>query len=61
MLTAYGTSIVDLRLTRAEHVRDGLVKSIKHNGGLIEAILVRKGVVLEGNSRLAAYRILEGQ
>ena len=43
-------------LAKAEHVRDTLVPSIKHNGGLIEPILVRGKVVLEGNSRLAAYR-----
>lgn len=45
-------------LSRAEHVREVLVPSIKNNGGLIEPILVRNGVVLEGNSRLAAYRLL---
>lgn len=45
-------------LSKAEHVRETLVPSIRNNGGLIEPILVRDGVVLEGNSRLAAYRIL---
>ena len=45
-------------LSKAEHVRETLVPSIKNNGGLIEPILVRNNVVLEGNSRLAAYRIL---
>lgn len=45
-------------LTAAEHVRDGLVKSIQHNGGLIEPVMVRRSIVLEGNSRLAAYRLL---
>ena len=37
-----------------------LKESIKSNGGLIEPIFVRDGdmVVLEGNSRLAAYRLL---
>lgn len=45
-------------LQRNEHIREHLIPSIKHNGGLIEPILVRKNVVLEGNSRLAAYRIL---
>lgn len=37
-----------------------LKESIKSNGGLIESIFVRDGdmVVLEGNSRLAAYRLL---
>lgn len=45
-------------LSETEHVRNNLVPSIKNNGGLIEPVLVRKNVVLEGNSRLAAYRIL---
>ena len=45
-------------LKRSEHVREHLVPSIQHNGGLIEPVLVRKDVVLEGNSRLAAYRLL---
>ncbi len=42
-----------------EHVKE-LKESIKSNGGLIDPIIVRDGdfVVLEGNSRLAAYRIL---
>ena len=42
-----------------DHVK-GLVQSIRAHGGLIDPILVRDGnnVVLEGNSRLAAYRIL---
>lgn len=40
-----------------------LKESIKSNGGLIEPIFVRDGdmVVLEGNSRLAAYRLLYKQ
>jgi len=45
-------------LRKSEHVRDHLLPSIQHNGGLIEPILVRKSIVLEGNSRLAAYRLL---
>ena len=42
-----------------EHVKQ-LKESIKANGGLIDPLIVRDGdfVVLEGNSRLAAYRIL---
>lgn len=32
--------------------------SINANGGLLEPIIVRKNIVLEGNSRLAAYRLL---
>lgn len=35
-----------------------LKQSIEVNGGLLEPIIVRRNVVLEGNSRLAAYRIL---
>lgn len=42
-----------------DHVKQ-LKESIKANGGLIDPIIVRDGdyVVLEGNSRLAAYRLL---
>ena len=45
-------------LSKSEHVREVLVPSIRHNGGLIEPVLVKGKTVLEGNSRLAAYRIL---
>ncbi|MDN4631971.1 ParB N-terminal domain-containing protein [Sphingomonas sp. PsM26] len=47
------------RLQMMEHVRQ-LVHDIKANGGLIDPLIVRAGdmVVLEGNSRLAAYRHL---
>ena len=45
-------------LAKTEHVRETLVPSIKNNGGLIEPVLIRKNIVLEGNSRLAAYRLL---
>lgn len=45
-------------LSKTEHVRETLVPSIKSNGGLIEPVLVRNNIVLEGNSRLAAYRLL---
>lgn len=44
-------------LKEMEHVKQ-LVQSIKNNGGLHEPIIVRGNLVLEGNSRLAAYRIL---
>lgn len=42
-----------------EHVKQ-LKLSIEANGGLIDPLIVRDGdlVVLEGNSRLAAYRLL---
>ena len=45
-----------------DHVKQ-LKESIKSNGGLIDPIIVRDRdfVVLEGNSRLAAYRILTGK
>ena len=45
-------------LSKTELVRETLVHIIKSNGGLIEPVLVRNSVVLEGNSRLAAYRVL---
>lgn len=47
------------RLLNMEHVRE-LIQDIRRNGGLIEPLLVRDGTfqVLEGNSRLAAYRAL---
>lgn len=46
-------------LREMDHVKL-LVQSIKANGGLTDPLLVRGSdkVVLEGNSRLAAYRIL---
>lgn len=47
------------KLQDHEHVKE-LIVSIAENGGLIDPIIVRAGdfVVLEGNSRLAAYRHL---
>ena len=47
------------RLEEREHVRE-LAQSIQANGGLIDPLWVRDGdfLVIEGNSRLAAYRIL---
>ncbi len=48
------------RLSSMEHVKQ-LVQSIKANGGLTDPIIVRKDVVLEGNSRLAAYRLLSAK
>ena len=49
-------------MCKKEHVKR-LKESIKSNGGLIDPIIVRDGdfVVLEGNSRLAAYRMLCAQ
>ncbi|RWN59374.1 ParB N-terminal domain-containing protein [Mesorhizobium sp.] len=50
------------RLQGLDHVRE-LVQDIKSNGGLIDPLIVRNGdmVVLEGNSRLAAYHYLASQ
>ncbi len=49
-------------LSGMDHVKQ-LVQSIKDNGGLIDPVIVQGGtnIVLEGNSRLAAYRILAHQ
>lgn len=46
-------------MTDMDHVKQ-LKLSIESNGGLIDPLIVRGGdlVVLEGNSRLAAYRLL---
>jgi len=50
---------IEERLSEKEYVRI-LMQSIKANGGLTDPLIVRDGdmVVLEGNSRLAAYRML---
>lgn len=52
---------IETKMRSMEHVKE-LRSQIAQNGGLIEALIVvkRNGdyVVLEGNSRLAAYRIL---
>ncbi len=52
---------IEEKMRSMDHVKD-LRFQIEQNGGLIEALIVvqRNGeyVVLEGNSRLAAYRIL---
>jgi hypothetical protein len=45
-------------LAKTDNVRENLVPSIRSNGGLIEPLLVKGTTVLEGNSRLAAYRLL---
>ncbi|MBN2031586.1 ParB-like nuclease domain-containing protein [bacterium] len=52
-------SEIENRLIEMDHVKQ-LVQSIKANGGLIDPLIVRDGdyVVFEGNSRLAAYRLL---
>lgn len=50
---------IEEHMKKQDHVRE-LRDDIESNGGLIEPIYVRDGdfVVLEGNSRLAAYRML---
>lgn len=50
---------IEEKLHGMEHVKQ-LIQAIKVNGGLIDPVIVRGGdmVVLEGNSRLAAYRFL---
>src|SRR5262249_50674113 len=50
---------IQQRLLQMEHVKQ-LIQDIRLNGGLIEPLIVRDGTleVLEGNSRLAAYRSL---
>ena len=44
-------------LRNEEHVKE-LLQDIKKQGGLIDKILVKGNIVLEGNSRLCAYRML---
>lgn len=50
---------IQRRLLDMEHVKE-LVQDIRLHGGLIEPLIVKDGTyeVLEGNSRLAAYRFL---
>ena len=50
---------IEEQLKKMEHVRT-LRSTIEANGGLLDPLLVRAGdnIVLEGNSRLAAYRML---
>ena len=50
---------IEEHMCKLDHVKQ-LKVSIETNGGLIDALIVRDGdfVVLEGNSRLAAYRLL---
>ena len=53
---------IENTMCNQDHVKV-LKESIKSNGGLIDPVIVREGdnVVLEGNSRLAAYRLLYKQ
>lgn len=49
--------VIETAMKKLDSVKT-LKQSIEVNGGLLEPIIVRRNVVLEGNSRLAAYRIL---
>lgn len=53
---------IEEELCKMDHVKR-LAQSIKENGGLIDAVIVqgKTKVVFEGNSRLAAYRLLAKQ
>ena len=50
---------IERRLLEMDHVK-ALIQDIKRDGGLTDPVVVRAGTldVLEGNSRLAAYRAL---
>ncbi len=50
---------IQRELLKMDHVK-ALIQDINTNGGLIDPVIVREGTyeVLEGNSRLAAYRAL---
>lgn len=48
---------IERKLWEQDHTKD-LFRDIKQNGGLLEEIIVRGIEVLEGNSRLCAYRHL---
>jgi hypothetical protein len=65
----YSSLVIDGAIPEQEEIEDQLINmehvktlrlSIEANGGLIDSLIVRDGdfVVLEGNSRLAAYRML---
>jgi hypothetical protein len=53
---------IEEELQDSEHVRE-LVQDIRRNGGLIDPLVVKNGTleVIEGNSRLAAWRVLAKQ
>lgn len=58
-LATPGQEDIQKQLQTLDHVK-ALVQDIKENGGLIDPVIVKAGSneVLEGNSRLAAYRLL---
>lgn len=49
--------VIEKELWKKDSVKD-LYKDIEKHGGLIDEILVKDNIVLEGNSRLCAYRRL---
>jgi hypothetical protein len=61
ILKQLGSSVtqdqIEQKLWDQDHTKD-LFRDIKQNGGLLEEIIVRDHEVLEGNSRLCAYRRL---
>jgi hypothetical protein len=48
---------IERKLWEQDHTKD-LYRDIQRNGGLLEEIIVRNNEVLEGNSRLCAFRHL---
>lgn len=54
-----GQEEIQKRLSSMDHVKQ-LIQSIKANGGITDPLLVKdkENIVIEGNSRLAAYRVL---
>ena len=48
---------IEKEMCKLDHVKT-LRMSIEANGGLLEPVIVKGNVVLEGNCRLAAYRML---
>lgn len=61
ILKQFGDSVtqgeIEQKLWELDSTKD-LFRDIRQNGGLVEEIIVRDGEVLEGNSRLCAYRHL---
>jgi hypothetical protein len=61
ILKQFGESVTQEQIERQLWDQDAthdLYRDIQQNGGLLEEIVVRDGEVLEGNSRLCAYRYL---
>src|SRR5439155_26070635 len=48
---------IERKLWEQDHTKD-LYRDIQRNGGLLEEVIVRNNEVLEGNSRLCAFRHL---